>query len=180
MSNPTNLQELADSLAASAEMAYQRISSVQLPVGSSYGIGYRDALLDTRATVLAMISEAAQAGPPYVEDGPVEEDDEAQDIPGLREFLESTPSLSAPVVRPILWQDSEGHLFDAWGGDYLSTQPEEAITAVRHGLTRERLHKAEPDDNSESYSMCKHCGKEVKHLPAGQGWVHEATGMVVG
>ena len=58
MSNPTNLQELADSLAASAESAYQRILG-NLGLGAAYHNGYRDALLDTRATVLAMIAEAS-------------------------------------------------------------------------------------------------------------------------
>jgi hypothetical protein len=62
MSNPTTLQELADSLAASADAARQRIKALNADMGV-YGslatreTGYVQALLDTRATVLAMIQD---------------------------------------------------------------------------------------------------------------------------
>lgn len=56
MSNPRNLQELADSLAASAQWRAQGQG-----LGGPYSAGYADALLDTRATVLAMIAEAENA-----------------------------------------------------------------------------------------------------------------------
>lgn len=56
MSNPITLQELADNLAVQAESAYLRILNATSTNASSYGVGYRDALLDTRATVLAMIA----------------------------------------------------------------------------------------------------------------------------
>ena len=51
MSNPTTLQELADSVAASAN---------RQPVLNDYQAGYRQALLDTRATVLAMIASGRE------------------------------------------------------------------------------------------------------------------------
>ena len=54
MSNPTNLQELADSLARSAE--FQLLQAAE-EGATNYRAGYREALLDTRATVLAMIAE---------------------------------------------------------------------------------------------------------------------------
>jgi hypothetical protein len=40
------------------------------------------------------------------------------------------------------------------------------------------LHKASPDPDYAH--LCIHCMLNIKHLPAGQGWVHEGTGMVVG
>jgi len=54
MSDPTTLQELADSLAVSAEAATERAR--QYTGNAAYHAGYREALLDTRATVLAMIA----------------------------------------------------------------------------------------------------------------------------
>jgi hypothetical protein len=42
------------------------------------------------------------------------------------------------------------------------------------------IHKAEPQDSELGVSACKHCAALVKHLPAGQGWVHTETGTVVG
>ena len=65
MSNPTTLQELADSLAASADAARQRIKALNADMGV-YGslatreTGYVQALLDTRATVLAMIASGRE------------------------------------------------------------------------------------------------------------------------
>lgn len=102
MSNPATLTDLAANLAVIANSIREDVNSGK---ATQYRAGYVDALLDTRATVLAMISEGATT-----------------------------------------------------------------------------LHKAEPDLNVEHYGMCKHCGKEVKRVPGGQGptWVHEATGMVVG
>ena len=59
MSNPTTLQELAASLAASAEMAGARAENARPGTASMYEAGYRQALLDARATVLAMITADA-------------------------------------------------------------------------------------------------------------------------
>jgi hypothetical protein len=60
MSNPKNLTELAESLAESARAAHER-GRVQLAAGypevASTEAGYGNALLDTRATVLAMIAD---------------------------------------------------------------------------------------------------------------------------
>jgi hypothetical protein len=54
--NPRNLQELADSLAASARYAEQRGAAlVNQAQPASYQAGYAAASLDHRATVLAMI-----------------------------------------------------------------------------------------------------------------------------
>jgi hypothetical protein len=50
--NPANLQELADSLAAVAN------SFPFAPPATDSHMGYRTALLDVRATVLAMIAAA--------------------------------------------------------------------------------------------------------------------------
>jgi len=60
MSNPTTLQELADSLAVSAEMAGARAESARPGTASMYEAGYRQALLDTRATVLAIIASGRE------------------------------------------------------------------------------------------------------------------------
>jgi hypothetical protein len=58
MSNPRTLQELADSLAASA-----RWRAEGQGLGGPYSAGYADALLDTRATVLAMIASEREPTP---------------------------------------------------------------------------------------------------------------------
>ena len=50
MSNPTNLTELAESLALTANENMHGVPD-------NYRAGYREALLDTRATVLAMIAD---------------------------------------------------------------------------------------------------------------------------
>jgi len=58
MTNPTNLHELADALAVQAHSVRQEASNPRDGLSfRSYKIGYADALLDTRATVLAMIAE---------------------------------------------------------------------------------------------------------------------------
>jgi hypothetical protein len=60
MTNPTNLQELADSLAAQARYAEQRCREYDQAgnnVQRANQAGYANALLDTRATVLAMIAD---------------------------------------------------------------------------------------------------------------------------
>ena len=41
---------------------------------------------------------------------------------------------------------------------------------------REKMHKAEP---AEDGLHCAICGQWVKHLPAGQGWVHSDSGAVL-
>jgi hypothetical protein len=116
MSNPKNLQELADSLAVLAGEARQRAARAKaghsrLTAEEAYNNGYMSALLDTRATVLAMIQ-----------------------------------------AEPMIQADKPS------------------------------LHKANPRpyDPANQAPVCVECGKAIKHLPAGQGWVHEDTGMVVG
>jgi hypothetical protein len=60
MSNPTNLQELADSLTASLRYAHQRQDAAPSAGDGAYQAGYAAALADTRATVLAMIAEGRE------------------------------------------------------------------------------------------------------------------------
>lgn len=58
MTNPTTLQELADSLAVSATEAFNRVqrrNAAGQNYAAEYENGYRQALLDARATVLGMI-----------------------------------------------------------------------------------------------------------------------------
>lgn len=60
MANPRNLQELADSLAVQAGDALDRMIADERPYRKAVHLGgYRDALLDTRVTVLAMIAQEA-------------------------------------------------------------------------------------------------------------------------
>jgi hypothetical protein len=57
MANPTNLTELAESLAESAKAARQRAQDSTVVTYRANAMGYADALIDTRATVLAMITD---------------------------------------------------------------------------------------------------------------------------
>ena len=57
MSNPKNLQELADNLVASCRGAVERARTSCSAGDCAYHSGYATALQDTRATVLAMIAE---------------------------------------------------------------------------------------------------------------------------
>jgi hypothetical protein len=152
MANPTNLQELADSLAVSAEMARirgdEQWAKGEKPAAASE-LGYRQALLDTRATVLAMIQD-----------------------------VNRRIAANNQVVM-----GSHQSLLDGRIEAYEDVRGEQPDIPVRlQEANVPNLHKAEPDDNGTAYSMCKHCGQEVKRVPGGQGptWVHEATGMVVG
>jgi hypothetical protein len=66
--NPATLAELADSLAMSAAAAIDRAHehhAAGRTFSTNYEMGYRAALLDTRATVLAMVA----AEPAYRPDG---------------------------------------------------------------------------------------------------------------
>jgi hypothetical protein len=58
MSNPTNLQELADSLGVIANS--DNPSRRRGGLSGAWNQGYRTALLDTRATVLAMIASGRE------------------------------------------------------------------------------------------------------------------------
>jgi hypothetical protein len=127
MSNPRTLTDLAANLAQSAHYAHQRQDAAPSAGDGAYLAGYAAALLDTRATVLAMIAEGRE------------------------------------VIRTV--------------HEYPPT-----VKVGSSDVTGTSLHKANPGKfpTGTLPTECVECGKDIKHLPAGQGWVHSDTGMVVG
>jgi len=209
MSDPTTLQELADSLTASLRYAHQRQDAAPSAGDGAYQAGYAAALADTRATVLAMIAnvnrriaannqvipESANAlSAQALLDGRIEAYEDVRGETPAEEEAGPTWASAEEIDAGIPDDDAEdaecaecgrNDVVGQVGSLYYCTRHEAQVTAQAKDDNPEGqplLHKAEPDLNVEHYGMCKHCGKEVKRVPGGNGptWVHEATGMVVG
>jgi hypothetical protein len=179
MSNPTNLQELADSLTASLRWAHQRQDAAPSAGDGAYQAGYAAALADTRATVLAMIADVNrriannnQQATTEVHQGVLDGRIEAyEDVRGETGFC---PTCGASYGE----MDHAPYPCEA-------LCPEcGCVVSDHHEACSQRLagnlHKATPDLHFRH--VCKHCGLYVKQVPGGQGttWVHSETGMVVG
>jgi hypothetical protein len=176
MSDPTTLQELADSLGVSANSGMYNDTA-----NPAYAAGYRNALLDTRATVLAMIQDVNRRIA-----------NNNQVIPEAANALSAQALLDGRIeayedvrgeTQPECAECGRNDVVGQVGSLYYCTRHEAKVTAQANGL-----HKADPGDPGNFPSdprnpyTCVHCGKAIKRVPGGNGstWVHEATGMVVG
>lgn len=188
MADPKNLQELADNLAVLADAATERARQGPNTTGNvSYHAGYREALLDTRSTVLAMIASGREV------------------IRTVHEYPKSYYVIQEGDVgkRRLFMFDRNWSLSDTLG----YVQPidvgkrmylRDGVLSVENNEQRDkrvaqaelddsmllRFHKANPGTfpTGTLPTECVECGKGIKRVPGGHGptWVHEDTGMVVG
>jgi hypothetical protein len=121
MSNPTNLTDLAASLAASAEMARTRCEGYTAERNrrqAAFQSGYYNALMDTRTTVLAMISDIDRR---IAANNRVVEPDHQDILDGRIEAYED--------VRGGVYEGDEGQDHES----YTDTQDHESYTVAECG-----------------------------------------------
>jgi hypothetical protein len=180
MSDPTTLQELADSLAVSANSGMYNDTA-----NPAFAAGYRNALLDTRATVLAMIANVNQriaANNQVIPESANALSAQAL-LDGRIEAYEDVRGEAQPECAECGRNDVVGQV----GSLYYCTRHEAKVTAQANEADEDDnpegqhlLHRASPDPDYRY--LCIHCGEVLKQVPGGHGptWVHSATGMVVG
>jgi hypothetical protein len=169
MSNPINLTDLAESLAATAQQCYTE-AGLEVTKGNTIGAtvlhARRQALLDVRATVLAMIAERTANGL----------DDEDDGVLTVVEYTyESDPTVVVQVVATFRTQaeaDGFAQAAEDAAHDHGTCEFEAEASAIE-GTEGQDRESYTDDQDRDSYTVveCAECGRnDVVGVIGGLGY----------